>query len=263
MISHDVIRRGAPIACLLLITLLCACEGEEEVPVAVAPPPRFVPPPAPPPPTIKTVEDLMIELNIDQRIFLEERMAPGPEDERIAVLEFFDAFARGDDMSVKRMMSVLDQRELEQLVASGVWEESIAAIEEIELQTGVNEDGDKCVLGIFIVGSREQLQMWYYSGAENDFTFQSVAAPPNLGARLSGEDWIAAWHEILAEEMALAEKPDEDLDMSQANYDESDGNGAGGTPSAPSTTPSLAPGGPGGGRRPTPPPRKPPGPGGP
>ena len=71
--------------------------------------------------------------------------------------------------------------------------------------------------------------------------------------RLSGADWIAAWHKILEEELALAHLPDEDLTLAQKNLDEQEDDegsapqapsGAIGRPSGPITPTTPAPGGP-------------------
>ena len=80
-----------------IVVGLAGC-GEDppppQAPVVQAEPP---PPPPPPAPKVTPVADLMAELGIDKRINLPEDKAPDNDPARIALLEFFDAFVRGDD----------------------------------------------------------------------------------------------------------------------------------------------------------------------
>ena len=247
------------VACLALGVTLAGCMAEDETPQArvVAPPP---PPPAPLTPKVTLIADLMAELQIDERVELPEAKAPDNDPDREAVLGIFDAFARGDAETLGSMISPDDNLELEDLVSSGTWRETVADITRIEIQTGIAYD-QKCALGIFHVGGEFQPQLWYYhySSAADGFVFEAAPTPPDIMDKLSGADWIAAWHQILVDELARGDDPDEVVEVAQRNYDdEGAGGGRSGGGSA-GRTPQAPPGGP---KRRTPKtPRPPPGPG--
>ncbi|MHC4785056.1 MAG: hypothetical protein ACYTE6_03745 [Planctomycetota bacterium] len=194
--------------------------------------------------------ELMAQLGIDERVQLPEEKAPGSDAARTAVLEFFDSFARGDDRALGSMLSGLDQDELGELVASGAWSATTDQISQIDVETGRSPDGEECVLAVFYVGQEFQPQLWYYTAEADGAEFAAVAAPPNLMERLSGSEWITAWFDILEQELALADEPDEEFVVPQRNYNDEDkddfgGSSAGQGPSAPTDPgrPSRAPGG--------------------
>jgi hypothetical protein len=229
---------------------LSGCGGEEPPPVVktVAPAPRPV---APPPPKLTPISELMALHRIDERVVLPEEQAPDNNEDRIAVLQFFDAFARGDDRSLGKMMSLADKFELDALVESDQWTETVREITRIEIQTGANDFGDECALAVFEVGYDFQPQLWYYKGGD-DYTFEAVSSPPGILDKLSGRNWIKAWHDVLDEEMELANKPDNEYDIPQVNLDEDEGSTGASAPSG--RGPGVSPGGGGNpfGRRPPP-----------
>lgn len=257
-------RRLLPLAGLALVatTLLVVpgC-GEEEAPQQVYVPPP--PPPPPPPPALTPVSELMARLGIDPRVRLPEEKAPSNDPERIAVLGFFDAFARGDVDRLKPMLSLPDQFELDALVTSGDWKKTVDAITRIDVQTGKGGDKGACTLAVFHVGETFQPQLWEYKLTGPAAEFDSIACPPGIMDLLSGDDWINAWLGILAKDLEIAQIPDEILKPVKTDYttDTSDGESSSG-PMGPS-----GPGGGGGpgspGRRPIGTPIAPPRPGGP
>jgi hypothetical protein len=239
------------------------CGEQEQPPVQIvqnAP----APPPPPPPPAVTPIEQLMVDLNIDRRVVLPEDKAPSNNADRKAVLEFYDAMARGNERALRTMLAETDKRELDALVESGAWKDTTSRIKRINVQTGTNSLAQNCALAVIEVASGSQTnfqpQLWYYTVEDETPNFEAAPTPPGIMDRLSGPDWIAAWHTILAEELALADKPETDYEVAQKNLDQSDDSsaplGGGGAP------------GPGGGPapigRPPPPPISPPGiPGGP
>ena len=77
---------------------IAGCGSEPAPPPAApvakkAPPP---PPPAPPAPKVTPISELMAQYGIDPRVNLSEDLAPDNDEGRIAVLRFFDGFAKGD-----------------------------------------------------------------------------------------------------------------------------------------------------------------------
>ena len=257
--SPRVLQAGcAATVALLAGAMLVGCGGSEPATVAIAPaPPRPETPRTPPPLAVTPIAQLMVDLGIDDRVSLPEDRAPMTDPERKAVLEFYDSFARGDSTALASLLTRLDRDELDELVESGAWEDTTGKITRIDVQTGNSpHDGVACALAVFYVDGGFQPQLWYYTANEGRWLFESVAAPPNLMDRLYGEDWIAAWFEILDEEMALADKPDEEFVVPQqvVGGDSDRGSGSYGGPSATPgnqpTNPSQpsSPGGPG--RRP-------------
>ena len=254
------------LACVAVIVAMTGCGSDEPetAPVLFRPPP---PPPAPVA-TVTPIQTLMSRLGIDERVVMEEQWAPDNDEGRIAVLTFFDAFARGDDIVVASMLSTADRIELDALVESGDWASTTSEISRIQIQAGYNpkDSDDACTVAMIFVGTSFQPQLWHFSSDyEDSMVFDAEATPPGILNKLTGTDWIAAWFGILAEEAALAEVPDEELIIAQKNLDDGGvsqsgrrrGPGAG--PGAPGPL-SPGPGGPG--RRPKPKKRAPPGPGG-
>lgn len=200
----------------------------------------------------------MADLNIDRRIVLPEEKAPDNDTDRKAVLVFFDAIARGNSQSLKGMLPLPEQMELNALVQSGEWQEAVSQIQKVEIQTGANTLGQKCALALIEVGGLAdqtfQPQLWYYSTEEEEPVFEAAPSPPGILDKLSG-DWIASWHQILAAELAMAERPDEEFEMVQQNLDNNTGSSGssssgsgggdtpapGGAPGAPIRDPSTRP----------------------
>lgn len=241
--------------------VLGGCSEEPVAKKAAPPPPPPAEPPPPPPPAVKTVASLMAELGIDDRVRMEESAAPGSTEERVAMLEFFDAFARGDDGALRPMLPILEELELDALVESGEWSETVENIYDIEVVAGTSPNGDKCVMALIDVNSVMQPQLWHYFNDAGGFEFEAQPCPPDVMDKLSGTDWIAAWYDLLDKELALADRDDVDVEWDPVDLDQSNGNSGSGFSPSPGGNPSSAPspGGPGR-RRPTPPPRKPPGP---
>lgn len=251
-------------ATILSVSLLGGC-GEEPEPVAVAPK-RTAPPP--PKPAVTPIDRLMLAHGFDERLLLPEELAPDNDDDRIAVLTFFDAFARGDEDTLGLMMSDIDRHELNELVATPAWEETVSDIKQVRIETGSAPppmQGQKAALAIIEVGTTYQPQLWYYSKEAGDYVFEAVATPPDMMSRLYGDDFIRLWHQILEDELAYANQQDEEYEIAPISVGTSIGGGEGGGSRPPAVNPDRpSPGGPGGppGRRKAPPKRRPPGPGG-
>jgi hypothetical protein len=229
---------GVSVTALLMASGLVGC-GEEPPPpppVVQAPPP----PPPPPPPPVTSVEELMQQLGIDERVRMREEQAPSNDPARIAVLRFFDAFVRGNHAGVRGVLSMPDQIQLDDLVASGGWETAIEGIRRVDVRTGRSPQGDQCVLAIFHVGMDFQPQLWLMEIRGGSAEFDALPTPPEIMNRLSGADWIAAWFQVNAEELARADEPDEVVAVPQRDLTEQGDGGAvtgGGSP--------ISPGGPG------------------
>jgi len=225
-----------------LVALLAGC-GEEPpppAPVVQAPPPD---PGPPPPPPVTPISELMVQLGIDERVNLPEDKAPGTDAERIAVLKFCDAFVRGNHETVRPMLSFPDQLQLDLLVEEGTWAETADLVSRVDVQTGRSPEGDDCMLAIFHTGLQFQPQLWLTEVSRDDATFDALPTPPGIMNRLSGDDWISAWFDVNAAEIARATEPDEEIVIPQQDFTEaaefSD------TGSGPGITPAGSPGSPG------------------
>ena len=249
-------------ACAGMIAFAGGCGEEEPPPVVMAPPPP--PPPPPPAPTVTPIEQLMAEMNIDPRVSLPEDKAPDNDGDRRAILSFFDGFARGNDGAVRSMIETDDQPQLAAMVESGVWKDCTGRIEKIDIQCGNSPTSDKCTLAVFEVkgtGEAFQPQMWTYATADDAATFTAVPCPPGIMDRLSG-DWISRWFGIIEEEIALADKADDEYLIAQRDLDDGKDSSTGGVPNPigpgggpgglrpPTGAPQEAPGIPGGGESP-------------
>ena len=229
---------------LAAATMLAGC-GEDPPPpapvVRKAPPPP--PPPPPPAPTTTSISDLMAQFNIDPRINMTEDTAPETDEERIAVLLFFDAFVRGNDGKLGDMLSEPDRFQLELMVKNGSFAKSIEKVEMIDIQTGMSPMGDSVALGIFMVDTDFQPTLWAYQidgdPERGEVSFDAQPTPPNLMNRVSGDNLIQAWYQILGEEMARAEEMDEEIEIPSQDFTD--------TEETKSSTSGGGPGGPGGG----------------
>ncbi len=230
----------------LLSTLGCS---EEPPPVVIAPqaPPKVFEPEVAP---VTSIADLMLKYDIDPRVNLAEKDAPAADPERIAVLKFYDSFARGNGDTLKSMLSPADQFELDRIVASGDFKTNTDQITRIDVRCAARE-GQNCALAVFHVGDGFQPQMWSYTAANESGSFDAAATPANIMDRLSGDDHIAAWYEIIKLELAKANEPDEVIEVPQQDFTKteaasSESSGGGETaPGAPSGTPGKrAPGAP-------------------
>src|SRR5262245_55596757 len=167
-------------AAFLLGAGIAGCgSASEQAAVPVAAPVRPAPPPPPPRPAITPVEQLMAEMGIDRRVRLPEELAPPTDDQRRAVLAFFDSFARGDAKSLGSMLSKMDRDELNEIVASGDFAATTKKITKIDVRTGKSpKDGQACALAIFTVeGGDFQPQLWYFTVDASNVVFDAVATP--------------------------------------------------------------------------------------
>ncbi len=240
----------------LMSTLLVGC-GEEPPAVVQAPPP---PPPkavAPEAPKLTSIKDLMAKYDIDQRVTLPEERAPDTDEARIAVLKFFDAFARGNADALKPMLSAPDQFQLDGMIEAGSFAKSTAAITRIDVRCG-KQDSSNCTLAVFHVGEGFEPQLWSYTtGGKAEF--DAIATPPGILNKLSGDNQIAAWFEVLKLELAKADEPDESPEMPKQDFTKED---EGGQPTASEgDVPAGVPGGLPGKRMPGAPIKAPKGPG--
>lgn len=198
---------------VFLAGILAGCGGDPPPP----PPPPVVQaaPAEPEAPPVTPIKELMARFDIDSRVNLPEDRAPSTDEQRIAVLKFFDAFARGNADGLRSMLSGPDQLQLDGLVAGDLFRKTTASVTRIDVRCG-QADSDACALAVFHVGEDFQPQLWKYTVGDKP-EFDSIATPPNMMSKLSGNDWIAAWNEVLKLELAKADEPDVVIEIPQSD----------------------------------------------
>lgn len=248
---RDLLVLGATTS--LMFVAGCGSEPDPEPVVQAAPRKAPAPPPPPPAPTVRTVAELMTEFNIDPRVNMAEEKAPDSTDQRIAVLRFFDAFARGDSDGLAALLSPVDALQLERMVDSGEWAEATANIGMIDVQTGNDPTVGDCALAVIMVGTQFEPQLWAYEvtgdpASASGSSFDALPCPPDMVNKLSGDNWIAAWMQILEDELARASEPDEVIEITATDLSEEEDSGSSYTGGAPGFG---TPGGQPGRKRPT------------
>jgi hypothetical protein len=204
----------------------------------------------------------MKELGISPKIRMAEDKAPATEHERVAVLKFFDGFAKGTPAAIKPAMSPADQAVLDMMDKSGGFAKATAAAERIDLTTG-SVEGKAYVMAVYRTGDSFQPQLWQFTveGEGRTVTkqsFDSYIQPVDVMSKISGAKLIDEWIKLVAAERKVADEPDETFKsparvQAQEKPDESSG---GDEPKGPIGAPPMR-------NKPTGPPIKPPGPGGP
>ena len=217
--------------------VLGGCAEEEPEPIVKKAAPA--PPPPPPPPALTPISDLMAQYNIDQRVELPEQFAPDSDVSRIAVLQFYDAMVRADVPAISVMLSPEDKNELMSMDADGSFSEAVDEIASIQLRSGYTPMGDEAVVAILQTYDAYQPQLWVftaddYGGSE----FSSEATPVNVMDKLSGNDWIASWYQLLDQELAVAMQLDEEIqapirDLNKGDDAQISGGGGGSNPGGP------------------------------
>jgi hypothetical protein len=218
---------------ILAAAVLTGCEPPAPPPPA---PVVKVAPPPPPAPTVTPIKELMVQHDIDSRVNLPEDKAPATDEQRIAVLKFFDAFARGNSEALKPMLSAPDQLRLDGMVDGGIFKKTTEEITRIDVRCG-RQDSNDGTLAVFHVAEDFEPQLWVYTSGDKP-EFDAVATPPGIMEKLSGENWIAAWYEVLKLELAKADEPDVVIEPVQSDYSTKDDEGGGDaapTPSGPSS----------------------------
>ncbi|MEE2908511.1 MAG: hypothetical protein VX527_11860 [Planctomycetota bacterium] len=206
---------------------LGGCGEEEKKPKKVE---RTKPKSTPKLVQMRTIEELKAEYKIDDRVEMPEDKAPTSEKERIALLQFFDAWVRSNPDHVLEVLGMADQAQLLTMIDEGQWGQITGdAIEFVTIQVGPSKEGDTCVLAYFEGLESNQYQLWRYrNDGEDTIIFEAVATPPGMVDRLSGEDLIAGWWKVLDDEAALWDLDDnEELDLLVEDDEEKDGSASG------------------------------------
>jgi len=158
-------------------------------------------------PSTTPVADLMTQNDIDDRIWMEDRLAPTTDQRRVLVLKFFNGFVTGDADAIRPFLADVEQRELDALVASGALQQLAADIEGLEIQSGSTHEGRPAVIGLYEFADRIEGQMWEIDDQGGGLTFMAAPAPPGLCDQL-GADPFADWYAVVAREQARMDESD-------------------------------------------------------
>ncbi len=192
----------------LLTSLLCTpgCGGDEE-PVEVKP--FVLDQPKASPPKKKSLEEIRNAVNADERIIWKDEDASQSNTEREGIFRFFTAFLQNDHETLRPMLSLSDQLELNTLTDSMELVTVLDSISRVDIFTGSDPiSGDSVVLAIYEVGMEYQPQFWSFEEANGALEFSSLDSPPNLVGQLSG-DWIKEYFKGRAEFHSKAGDDDE------------------------------------------------------
>ena len=126
------------------------------------------PPPPPPPPVVKKekpksrpASDLIAELNIDERIHMDEALAHRNEAVRAAGLLFVQAMLQ-DDRALAKQLSGTDAS-VEGMLANPIFADVRAQVEHIDLEFG-RVFGEDAMLVIWEFPEHLSVQMWAIAG---------------------------------------------------------------------------------------------------
>ncbi|MBM4109758.1 MAG: hypothetical protein FJ254_00160 [Phycisphaerae bacterium] len=197
--------------CALLAPLAFIACGEEAPP----PPPPVVhvepEPPPPPPPAVTSIAELMERYGIDQRVVLPEELAPPADPERIAMLKFMDGVVRGEQAKVDPMLSDDDKAILTEMVNDGSWKRATEGVTKADCRWGSSPDGADCALAVFSYGTGDdQVAMWTFTASDDESgTFTAEPCLPDMIGKLSGNDWVKAWFDVVSKYLARADEPEE------------------------------------------------------
>ena len=128
---------------------------------------------------LMTIDELMDEMEIDDRLFVPEEEAPVTNQARRGVLTFFDSWVNGDHETVLSMLGSADALELQAMVDDGQWASATGdRIDAVYITTGSSAEGGRCVLAIYEIGQVSQPQLWNYREQGQGMLFESVATLP-------------------------------------------------------------------------------------
>ena len=215
------------------------------------------PPPPPPkkakktpvvqgPPPAMSIDDLIADNGIDDRVWMDELQAPPTNAQRLGLLQFFDGFLTGRADLLKPFFGPIEREELAKLEASGDLAQLAADIEGVEIRLGVTNEGRPAVLGLYEFADRVEGQMWEIADGpgpagmgSGQYILVAAYAPPGLSDWL-GRDAFIDWYTAVQAEQAMLNKADLGMEAARAKASDASENPA----EAPSG--SSGGGGPGG-----------------
>lgn len=190
---------------LLGMGSVAGCGGEEPPPPA--PKKRVREAPKPPPPAVTSIEELMAQHGIDERVYLEEDQAPGTDEARVGLLTFFDGFASGRPEGIAPRLKPMERDELARMVESGALAQMASMIEEIEILSGTTPDGQRAYLAMYWLPDHMGAQMWIVDDSMGALQFEAAPSVPGIVDYL-GDDPFEEWFAVVADEQQQLTEPD-------------------------------------------------------
>ncbi|MEN0021271.1 MAG: hypothetical protein AAF747_10345, partial [Planctomycetota bacterium] len=174
---------------------LCMLSACSEPPPPPEPEPEFTPPPPPPPPPAPVeIDNLKLDLNIDDRVFFSQDLAPIDEGLAEAVLTLANTFATGDDAQLDSLLaSDADRAALTALLDSGAWYDETDAVEEVRVvaiddDARLFEDPEFATVALAVqLPGDTQILLWEGESLFGDWSF--VAAPATPESRPLASSW--------------------------------------------------------------------------
>jgi hypothetical protein len=177
----------------------------------------------------------MKELGISDKIRMAEDAAPDTDPERVAVLKFFDAFAKSQAEALKPALSQADGAVLAAMNQSGDFRRACEPITRIditassksaELQAGAKPGeaaawwpsaapkSSGAAMAVFRTGGKVEAQLWVFDVAGegkkvSKQAFHSIYQPMDIMSKVSGKSLRASWASVVNRELASATEAEE------------------------------------------------------
>jgi hypothetical protein len=183
---------------------------------------------------VTPVAELMKEFGISPKVRLPEDKAPATNPERIALLKFFDCFAKAQPDGLKAALAAEDAAVLAAMTKGDGFAKACAPVSRIDLNTGSN-GGKSYVMAVYRAGGKVEAQLWSFQVEGEDRTiakqaFASYVQPVDVMGKISGSNLIADWIKLVDAEKALANEPDQALKptarVQETEKDAGDGGGS-------------------------------------
>lgn len=138
------VRAAGVVTALAVVAVAMSGCGKKEPPPP-PPAPAYTPPPPAPDPADVTA--LLQEMDADKRVQFPEDVAPIDVEYARAIILLADAFARGDDGSLRDLLDGDGRRTLDALVESGRWYDDTDRIEAVRVVfvTELDEEFDEAI----------------------------------------------------------------------------------------------------------------------
>jgi len=189
---------------------------------------------------------LIKALGISPKIRMAEDKAPATEHERVAVLKFFDCFAKASPDGLRPALGAEDTAVLDAMVRGSAFAAACEPVTRIDLSTAGHE-GKSWVMAVYRAGGKVQAQLWTFDVEGEGRTvskqaFASFAQPELVMSKISGSNLVADWVRLIEREKQLADEPDQPLKPTarvQEVEKDAEGGSSEGEPSGPIGAPPM------------------------
>lgn len=214
------------IAAVSLGAMIAGCAEEPPPP----PPPKKAPPPPPPPP------DPMEGVSLNDKVQFPDELVPSSPEAAKAIAEIANAFASGNDESLRTAIVESDHGILDALIAGGLWGENTDAIEGVRI-CSLEDDGGTTRLGLGVQDDRGAYLLGWETDSGRDYKWQSLDIELQTASRVSELDGASLLPRHIAEAkqfLVVVEEVEKDKKSNRRS--------GGGTTSDPGNAPDRSPG---------------------